>query len=263
MERLRSANLVETIRSLRQPLLGVCVGMQLLFESSEEGDVPCLGLLPGRVRRFADRDGLPVPHMGWNQLEFSRPSPLLDDVASGDYVYFVHSYCAPRQCGHRRRDDLRRAVRRDRSSRQRVRCAVSPGAFRASRRARPAQLPARVMKGFATMELIPAIDLRDGRCVRLLKGDFAAETVYSDDPQERSRELSGARRASRPHRRSRRRARRHAAESPDRAAAGEEQQREAAGGRRSAHDRAHSRAVRRRRRSRSDRQHRGRPTRIA
>lgn len=95
MERLRSASLVETIRSLRQPLLGVCVGMQLLFESSEEGDVSCLGLLPGRVRRFADRDGLPVPHMGWNQLEFARPSPLLDDVASGDYVYFVHSYCAP------------------------------------------------------------------------------------------------------------------------------------------------------------------------
>lgn len=95
MERLRSANLVDTIRSLRQPLLGVCVGMQLLFESSEEGDVACLGLLPGRVHRFADRDGLPVPHMGWNQLEFTRPSPLLDDVASGDHVYFVHSYCAP------------------------------------------------------------------------------------------------------------------------------------------------------------------------
>ena len=95
MERLRSANLVETIRALRQPLLGVCVGMQLLFESSEEGDVACLGLLPGRVQRFAERDGLPVPHMGWNQLEFTAPSPLLDDVASGDYVYFVHSYCVP------------------------------------------------------------------------------------------------------------------------------------------------------------------------
>jgi len=95
MERLRSANLVETIRSLRQPLLGVCVGMQLLYESSEEGNVACLGLLPGRVQRFADRDGLPVPHMGWNQIEFPRPSPLLDDVASGDHMYFVHSYCAP------------------------------------------------------------------------------------------------------------------------------------------------------------------------
>lgn len=95
MDRLRRANLLETIRGLRQPLLGVCVGMQLLFESSEEGDVACLGLLPGRVRRFAGRDGLPVPHMGWNQLEFAQPSPLLDDIASGDYVYFVHSYCVP------------------------------------------------------------------------------------------------------------------------------------------------------------------------
>ena len=95
MERLRSANLVETIRSLRQPLLGVCVGMQLLFESSEEGNVTCLGLLPGRVQRFPDREGLPVPHMGWNQIEFARPSPLLDDVDSGDHMYFVHSYCAP------------------------------------------------------------------------------------------------------------------------------------------------------------------------
>ena len=95
MERLRGAGLIETIRGLRQPLLGVCVGMQLLFESSEEGNVACLGLLPGRVHRFADHEGLPVPHMGWNQLEFARPSPLLDDIASGDHVYFVHSYCAP------------------------------------------------------------------------------------------------------------------------------------------------------------------------
>jgi glutamine amidotransferase len=95
MQRLRSANLIETIRGLHQPLLGVCVGMQLLFESSEEGDVPCLGLLPGRVQRFAERDGLPVPHMGWTQLEFTQPSPLLDDITSGDYVYFVHSYCVP------------------------------------------------------------------------------------------------------------------------------------------------------------------------
>jgi len=94
MARLHKAGLIETIRELRQPLLGICVGMQLLFEASEEGDVPCLGLLPGRVRRFADRPDLPVPHMGWNQLEFSTPSPLLAGIAPGDYVYFVHSYCA-------------------------------------------------------------------------------------------------------------------------------------------------------------------------
>lgn len=95
MDRLQKAGIVATIRELRQPLLGICVGMQLLFESSEEGDVACLGLLPGRVRKFADRDDLPVPHMGWNQLDFSRASPLLNDIANGDYVYFVHSYAAP------------------------------------------------------------------------------------------------------------------------------------------------------------------------
>ncbi len=95
MSRLEKAGIVDTIRELQQPLLGICVGMQLLFEASEEGDVACLGLLPGRVRRFHDRTGLPVPHMGWNQLEFSRASPLLKDIQNGDYVYFVHSYAAP------------------------------------------------------------------------------------------------------------------------------------------------------------------------
>jgi glutamine amidotransferase len=95
MGRLRQAGLVEAIRDLKQPLLGICVGMQLLFESSEEGDVPCLGLLPGRVQRLPHRAGLPVPHMGWNQLEFNRSTALLDDITTGDYVYFVHSYAAP------------------------------------------------------------------------------------------------------------------------------------------------------------------------
>jgi imidazole glycerol-phosphate synthase subunit HisH len=95
MARLQSAGIVDTIRSLRQPVLGICVGMQLLFESSEEGEVPCIGLLPGRVRRFENRDGMPVPHMGWNQLELRRESPLLEDISNGDYVYFVHSYAAP------------------------------------------------------------------------------------------------------------------------------------------------------------------------
>ena len=95
MARLENAGIVDTIRELRQPLLGICVGMQLLYESSEEGDVKCLGLLPGRVRRLSPELGLPVPHMGWNQLEFRQPNPLLNDIVENDYVYFVHSYCAP------------------------------------------------------------------------------------------------------------------------------------------------------------------------
>lgn len=95
MARLRNAGLVDAIRSLQQPLLGICVGMQLLYEASDEGDVECLGLLPGRVRRFSKDIALPIPHMGWNQLEFDRSDPLLTDIEPGDYVYFVHSYSAP------------------------------------------------------------------------------------------------------------------------------------------------------------------------
>jgi len=81
------------------PLLGICIGMQLLFEESEEhGRHAGLGLLPGRVRRFDD--SLVVPHMGWNSLSFPRPHPLFDGLAPGSYVYFVHSYfCEPKEPG--------------------------------------------------------------------------------------------------------------------------------------------------------------------
>jgi glutamine amidotransferase len=95
MRRLASLRLVETVRELKQPVLGICLGMQLLFESSDEGDTRCLGLLPAHVRRFPDRSGYPVPHMGWNQLEFEDAAPLLGGIARGDHVYFVHSYAAP------------------------------------------------------------------------------------------------------------------------------------------------------------------------
>jgi glutamine amidotransferase len=95
MGRLQKARLVDTLRTLKQPVLGICVGMQLLFESSEEDNVECLGLVPGRVRRFPEREGLPVPHMGWNQLNLLRSSPLLQGIHENDHVYFVHSYRAP------------------------------------------------------------------------------------------------------------------------------------------------------------------------
>jgi glutamine amidotransferase len=95
MARLRELGLVETIRALRQPLLGICLGMQLLFEGSEEGEVECLGLLPGRVRKLAPAPGVRIPHMGWNRLQRERPHPLLDEVADGAHAYFVHSYAAP------------------------------------------------------------------------------------------------------------------------------------------------------------------------
>jgi glutamine amidotransferase len=95
MARLRELELVELMRSLTQPVLGVCLGMQLLCERSEEGDTPCLGLIPAQVRRFAEADGLRVPHMGWNRVQPRREHPLLRGLGAGDWAYFVHSYAVP------------------------------------------------------------------------------------------------------------------------------------------------------------------------
>ena len=95
MARLQQMNLVHLLRGLRQPLLGICLGMQLLFEGSEEGDVECLGLVPGRVRRMPASPGVRVPHMGWNRLRPVRADSLLAGVAEGAQAYFVHSFAAP------------------------------------------------------------------------------------------------------------------------------------------------------------------------
>jgi glutamine amidotransferase len=95
MEQLRELGLVECIRSLRQPVLGICLGMQLLFEQSEEGDVPCLGLLPGRLEALEPSPGIRVPHMGWNTLEQVSEDPLLKGLQDSPWFYFVHSFSAP------------------------------------------------------------------------------------------------------------------------------------------------------------------------
>ncbi|QNP40475.1 imidazole glycerol phosphate synthase subunit HisH [Lysobacter solisilvae (ex Woo and Kim 2020)] len=95
MARLRELGLVDVVRNLSQPLLGICLGMQLLFESSEENETACLGLVPGRVRKLAAGEGIRVPHMGWNALQPRRDDALLAGVDTGAQAYFVHSYAAP------------------------------------------------------------------------------------------------------------------------------------------------------------------------
>ena len=95
MMRLRRDGLHELLPALRQPVLGICLGMQLLFEASDEGATECLGIIPGRAARFAEAPGRPVPHIGWNTLDIARDSAITRGLGRSDYAYFVHSYALP------------------------------------------------------------------------------------------------------------------------------------------------------------------------
>ena len=89
MEQIAALGLKDVLTSLEQPVLGICLGMQLLFDRSDEEDVRCLGIIPGEVRKLVPDRTMPVPHMGWSRLTVADPSLGLRD---GDYVYFAHSY---------------------------------------------------------------------------------------------------------------------------------------------------------------------------
>ena len=95
MQNLRQKGLDEVIRNLRQPILGICIGQQLMCSHSEEGDTECLGIFDVPVQRFVpQRHEDKVPHMGWNQLE--RPKgTLMRGIGDGEFVYFVHSFYVP------------------------------------------------------------------------------------------------------------------------------------------------------------------------
>lgn len=98
MQHLKSRDLIEPIRRIAlsgKPFLGICVGLQVLFDGSEEGQEPGLGILPGTIRRFQREPGLTIPHMGWNQLQITQPDcPLWNRIPADAWVYFVHSYYA-------------------------------------------------------------------------------------------------------------------------------------------------------------------------
>jgi imidazole glycerol-phosphate synthase subunit HisH len=96
VQHLRARGLEQPIKDIiasGKPFLGICLGLQILFESSAEGTQPGLGIIPGKVRRFRPEAGITIPHMGWNQLEFTqRKSILWEHLPVDPWVYFVHSY---------------------------------------------------------------------------------------------------------------------------------------------------------------------------
>ena len=95
MDKLKKSNLIEVVRNLKQPTLGICLGMQLLLDHSMENNVNCLSIIEGKCKAFSQQDRCPVPHMGWNNVNFNKPSPLTEDLDNDDYFYFVHSYYVP------------------------------------------------------------------------------------------------------------------------------------------------------------------------
>jgi len=95
MERLRRHQLVDVIRELTQPVLGICLGMQLLADASEEEDVECLGVIPGTATKMIADTRCPVPNMGWCPITKSDSHDLLADIDDGSYFYFIHSYALP------------------------------------------------------------------------------------------------------------------------------------------------------------------------
>jgi len=94
MDVLKDHGLVDVIRNLRQPVLGICLGMQLLFESSQEDDAGLLSLIPARLERFSRSEGLRVPHMGWNAVKNIQQDPINSSL-DNKWFYFVHSFAAP------------------------------------------------------------------------------------------------------------------------------------------------------------------------
>src|SRR5690606_2259576 len=97
MRQLQTYQLLAVIPELKQPVLGICLGMQLLYEFSQEGDVPCLGIISGVINLLQARPDLPSPHMGWNRLTRvgNTDSVLLNNIAENSHLYYVHSYAAP------------------------------------------------------------------------------------------------------------------------------------------------------------------------
>lgn len=94
MERLKRLRLIDTLKALSQPVLGICVGMHILFEFSEEGSSFGLGILRGKVQKLPEFASLSLPHMGWNTLKITDNDPLLRGISEAAYVYFVHNYAA-------------------------------------------------------------------------------------------------------------------------------------------------------------------------
>ncbi len=194
METLIERGLHEALREVFKrgtPMLGICVGAQLILDRSEESTIPCLGLIPGVARKFVLPAPLKVPHIGWNEVRPKVNHPLLANLRPGDEFYFVHSYFpapvhrVPRHGNH----GLWRRVLLRRGSRQSVRDAVSPGEKRAVGTRSVAALQYLGRRGeqkdniMLSKRVVVCLDVRDGKLAKSVK---FVDTKDIGDPVEKA-----------------------------------------------------------------------------
>jgi len=182
MEFLRESGLADVIRNVKQPFLGICLGMQLLFESSEEDETECLGIIPGTVRKF--RGDMKIPQIGWNTITAVKYDPLFRDVPDTLFAYFANSYYAELAKPYTvavssyGNTPFTAVIRKDNFYGTQFHPEKS------------GLLGVQILKNFCELGtdiskrllVAPAIDIIGGKCVRLLQGEYDKQTTYGDDP---------------------------------------------------------------------------------
>lgn len=190
MRNLREVGLDSIITKITKPFLGVCLGMQLQFESSEEDDTPCLGIIEGRSVKF-DEQGLKVPQIGWNTVTQKVYDPLFRNIPDVFYAYFVNSYYVKSSNNVLANSNygtpaFASIVRKDNFYGLQFHPEKS------------GEIGLQILKNFCELGternetlVIPAIDLIDGECVRLRRGNYHEQTTYGNDPVAIARAFVG------------------------------------------------------------------------
>jgi cyclase len=183
MRNLREAGLDKTIRQITKPFLGVCLGMQLLFESSEEDQTKCLGIIKGGVEKFREPD-TKVPQIGWNTVMQKLSDPLFENVPGTFYAYFVNSFYVE--------TDRQNIIGSSEYGNAAFPSLIRRGNFYGIQfhPEKSGEIGLQLLKNFCETSVakpnetlvIPAIDLIDGKCVRLRQGNYDAQKTYSDNP---------------------------------------------------------------------------------